>query len=68
MIVNHFSNTLRYENSVIDVAFIAAKVAVRVQVERIMGYKHVTEKVEKGELIIKGAYYDVESGMVRMME
>jgi carbonic anhydrase len=40
----------------------------RVQVERIMGYKHVTEKVEKGELIIKGAYYDVESGKVRMME
>lgn len=39
-----------------------------VQVERIMGYKHVTEKVEKGELIIKGAYYDVESGKVRMME
>jgi carbonic anhydrase len=55
-------------NSLIDVAFIAAKVAARVQVERIMGYKHVTEKVEKGELIIKGAYYDVESGKVRMME
>ena len=39
-----------------------------VQVERIMSYAHVAEKVAKGELIVKAAYYDVESGRVSLME
>lgn len=39
-----------------------------VQVERIMSYAHVAEKVAKGELIVKAAYYDVESGRVGLME
>ena len=39
-----------------------------VQVERILSYEHVAEKVEKGELIVKGAYYDVESGRVSLMK
>lgn len=39
-----------------------------VQVERIMGYPHVAEKVEQGELLVKAAYYDVRSGRVTLME
>ena len=35
-----------------------------VQVERIMAYPHVAEKVEKGELLVKQAYYDVNTGKV----
>jgi carbonic anhydrase len=34
------------------------------QVERIMAYPHIAEKVEKGELIVKKAYYDVNTGKV----
>ena len=36
----------------------------RVQVERIMSYAHVAEKVESGELLVKQAYYDVNTGKV----
>ena len=35
-----------------------------VQVERIMAYPHVAEKIEKGELLVKQAYYDVNTGKV----
>lgn len=35
-----------------------------VQVERILSYHHVTEKIEKGELLVKQAYYDVNTGKV----
>ena len=35
-----------------------------VQVERIMAYPHVAEKMEKGELLVKQAYYDVNTGKV----
>ena len=35
-----------------------------VQVERIMAYPHVAEKIEKGELLVKQAYYDVHTGKV----
>lgn len=35
-----------------------------VQVERILSYPHVAEKIEKGELIVKSAYYDVNTGEV----
>ena len=35
-----------------------------VQVERIMAYPHVAEKVQSGELIVKQAYYDVHTGKV----
>ena len=37
-----------------------------VQVERILSYHHVTEKIEKGELLVKQAYYDVNIGKVRI--
>ena len=35
-----------------------------VQVERIMACPHVAEKVKKGEIIVKPAYYDVHTGKV----
>lgn len=35
-----------------------------VQVERIIAYPHVAEKIEKGELLVKQAYYDVNTGKV----
>ena len=35
-----------------------------VQVERIIAYPHVAEKIEKGELLVKQAYYDVKTGKV----
>ena len=35
-----------------------------VQVERIISYPHVAEKIESGELIVKEAYYDVHTGKV----
>ena len=35
-----------------------------VQVERIIAYPHVAEKIEKGELLVKKAYYDVNTGKV----
>ena len=34
------------------------------QVERILAYPHVAEKVQKGELLVKCAYYDVNTGKV----
>lgn len=35
-----------------------------VQVERIIAYPHVAEKIAKGELMVKQAYYDVKTGLV----
>ena len=35
-----------------------------VQVDRICSYPHVSEKIEKGELLVKQAYYDVHTGKV----
>ena len=35
-----------------------------IQVERILSYPHVAEKVKKGELLVKCAYYDVKTGKV----
>ena len=39
-----------------------------VQVERIMAYPHVAEKVEKGELLVAPAYYDVNTGKVSLLQ
>ena len=36
----------------------------QVQVERILAYPHVAEKIAKGELMVKKAYYDVNTGKV----
>ena len=35
-----------------------------VQVERIIAHPHVAEKIQNGELLVKRAYYDVNSGKV----
>ena len=35
-----------------------------VQVERIIAYPHVAEKIASGELMVKKAYYDVNTGKV----
>ena len=39
-----------------------------VQVERIMAYPHVAEKAAKGELLVKPAYYDVNTGKVSLLQ
>ena len=39
-----------------------------VQVDRIMAYPHVAEKVENGELLVKPAYYDVNTGKVSLLQ
>lgn len=39
-----------------------------VQVERILGYQHIAEKVEKGDLLVKAAYYDVTTGKVSILQ
>lgn len=39
-----------------------------VQVDRIMAYPHVAEKVENGELLVKPAYYDVNTGKVTLLQ
>ena len=36
----------------------------QVQVERIIAYPHVAEKIANGELMVKKAYYDVNTGKV----
>ena len=36
----------------------------QVQVERIIAYPHVAEKIANGELLVKKAYYDVNTGKV----
>ena len=39
-----------------------------IQVKRIMAYPHVAEKVEKGELLVTPAYYDVNTGKVSFLQ
>ncbi len=36
----------------------------QVQVERIIAYPHIAEKIANGELLVKKAYYDVNTGKV----
>lgn len=36
----------------------------QVQIERIIAYPHVAEKIANGELLVKQAYYDVNTGKV----
>ena len=38
-----------------------------IQVERIMAYPHVAEKVSDGKLAVKAAYYDVNTGKVSLL-
>lgn len=66
--IGHLLGTIR--NDVIDYVgkTDSLEAAIRhhahVQVERIISYSHVAEKIEKGELLVKRAYYDVYTGKV----
>ena len=70
--IGHLLGTIR--NDVIDYVGKADRLddAIRhhthVQVERILGYQHIAEKVEKGELLVKAAYYDVTTGKVSILQ
>lgn len=39
-----------------------------VQVGRVLAYDHVAEKIENGELAVKAAYYDVNTGKVTILD
>ena len=39
-----------------------------VQVERIIAYPHVAERISEGELMVKAAYYDVNTGKVSLLQ
>jgi carbonic anhydrase len=39
-----------------------------VQLDRIMAYTHIAEKIAKGELLVKAAYYDVNTGKVSLLQ
>ena len=43
---------------------VAIRHHAQVQVERILAYPHVAEKIKNGTLLVKRAYYDVKSGKV----
>lgn len=43
---------------------VAVRHHARKQVERIVAYPHVAEKIQRGELLVKCAYYDVQTGKV----
>ena len=43
---------------------VAIRHHAHVQVERILAYPHVAEKIKNGTLLVKRAYYDVKSGKV----
>ena len=43
---------------------VAVRHHARKQVERIVAYPHVAEKILRGELLVKCAYYDVQTGKV----
>ncbi len=43
---------------------VAVRLHAQKQVERIVAYPHVAEKIQRGELIVKCAYYDVHTGKV----
>lgn len=70
--IGHLLGTIR--NDVIDYVGKADRLddAIRhhthVQVERILGYQHIAEKVEKGDLLVKAAYYDVTTGKVSILQ
>ena len=66
--IGHLLSTIR--NDVIqyvgkaDSLDAAIRHHAHVQVERIIAYPYVAEKIAKGELLVKQAYYDVNTGKV----
>ena len=70
--IGHLLGTIRNDVSDYVGSIDSLDAAIRhhtlVQVERILEYHHVAEKIEKGVLSVKAAYYDVKSGKVSILE
>ena len=66
--IGHLLATIRNDVSDyvgnIDSLDAAIRHHTQVQVERIVAYPHVAEKIANGELLVKKAYYDVNTGKV----
>ena len=66
--IGHLLGTIRNDVSnyvgKIDSLEAAIHHHTQVQVERIIAYPHVAEKIANGELMVKKAYYDVKTGKV----
>ena len=66
--IGHLLGTIRNDVSdyvgKIDSLDAAIHHHTQVQVERIIAYPHVAEKIANGELLVKKAYYDVNTGKV----
>ena len=69
--IGHLLGTIRNDVSEYvgkaDILDDAIRHHTHVQVERILGYPHVSEKIEDGELLVKAAYYDVKTGKVSIL-
>lgn len=68
--IGHLLGTIRDDVSdyvgKLDCLDTAIRRHTQIQVERIIAYPHVAEKIENGELMVKAAYYDVNTGKVSM--
>ena len=66
--IGHLLGTIREDVSdyvgKVDRLDDAIRQHTRVQVQRILSYPHVAEKIESGKLLVKQAYYDVNTGKV----
>lgn len=66
--IGHLLATIRNDVSDyvgnIDSLDAAIRHHTQVQVERIVAYPHVAEKIANGELLVKKAYYDVNTGKI----
>ena len=70
--IGHLLGTIRNDVSdyvgKADCLDAAIRSHTHIQVERIVAYPHVAERIAKGELIVKAAYYDVHTGKVSVLE
>ena len=66
--IGHLLGTIREDVSdyvgKVDMLDDAIRHHTQVQVERIIAYPHVAEKIESGKLLVKQTYYDVNTGKV----
>ena len=69
--IGHLLATIRNDVSDyvgdLDSLDVAIRHHTHIQIERILAYPHVVEKIEKGELVVKAAYYDVNTGKVSIL-
>ena len=68
--IGHLLGTIRDDVSdyvgKLDCLDTAIRHHTQIQVERIIAYPHVAEKIENVELMVKAAYYDVNTGKVSL--